>query len=246
MEGSAIRAGSLSPKRRARLAGGLWLLVILLCLFAEMFVRSTLLVRGDPAASAALILANEQYFRLGIAADLAGAGAYVAAAFLVYGLMKPVNRSVALFSTLLAVAGATIMIANLAHLLDALLYLKGDAALASFSLDQRQALALTALKFHGIGYNIALIVYAGQVLLLGWLVLRSTFLPRLLGWLFVIEGLAGWSRGAGLILFPAFPEALNSALLMPSLAAEGGFALWLLVMGVDETRWREAADSAGG
>jgi hypothetical protein len=238
------RARPLSPRLRARLAGGLWVLVILLGVFAEMFVRATLIVRGDPAASAAAILANEQLFRLSFVADLVGAGAYVAATFLVYDLMKPVNRIVSLFSMLLGLAGSVIMIANLANLLGVLVYLKGGSYLASFGIEQRQALALTALKFHSLGYNIAMTVFAAQVLLLGWLILRSTFLPRILGWLFVIEWLCGWVRCLGVFLFPNFPDSLNDYLLMPSLIAEGGFALWLLVMGVNEARWREQTSSA--
>src|SRR5580765_7799164 len=106
-----------APRRTARWAGGLWLLVILCGLFAEVGVRDGLIVRGDPAASAALILANEQFFRLGIVADLAGTGFYVAATFLVYLLVKPVNRSLALLSTLLGLAGSTIMFANLANMI---------------------------------------------------------------------------------------------------------------------------------
>jgi hypothetical protein len=238
-------ARAWSPMRRARWAGGLWLLVILFGLFAEVGVRDGLIMRGDPAASAALILANERFFRLGILADLAGTAFYVAATFLVYDLMKPVNRSLALFSTLLGLAGSTIMFANLANMLDVLLYLKGGDVLAPFAAGQQQALAYMAIRLHAAGYNIAMIVFAGQVLLLGLVVARAGFVPRLLGWLFVLEGLCGFVRGGGVILFPDFPDALNSGLLMPGLLAEGGFALWLLIPGVNEARWRETAAADG-
>jgi hypothetical protein len=243
MAGTFEQAHWPAPKRKARWAGGMWLLVILCGLFAEVGVRGTLVVRGDAAASAALILANEQYFRLGIGTDLAGAGFYVAATFLVYELMKPVNRSIALFSTLLGLAGSIVMIANLANMVDVLLYLKGGDVLAPFTAGQRQALAYMAIRLHSTGYNIAMIAFAGQVLLLGLVVARAGFVPRLLGWLFVIEGLGGFVRGIGVILFAAFPDALNEDLLLPGLVAEGGFALWLLVMGVDVAKWRQAANA---
>lgn len=227
--------------RIARVAGALWLLVILFGLFAEVGVRGALIVRGDPAASAALILANERFFRLGILADLAGTGAYVAATFLVYLLMKPVRPALALFSTLLGLAGSTIMFANLANMADVLLYLKSADVLAPFAAGQREALAYMTIRLHSAGYNIAMIVFAGQVLLLGLVVARARFVPAFLGWLFILEGVCGFARGAGVILFPDFPDALNSGLLMPGLLAEGGFALWLLAMGVNEAKWREAA-----
>ena len=236
------RQGAMAaPRVIARVAGLLWLLVIALGTFAEKFVRGDMIVSGDAAATGANILASEQLFRLGFLADLAGVGAYIGATFLVYVLTKPVSRNVSLFSALLGLAGSVVMIVNLTNMMEALYYVKGGDYLAAVTVEQRQSLAYMSIKVHALGYNIAMAVFAGQVLLLGWLVMRSTFLPRFLGWLFVIEGIFGWLRCVGVFLFPAFPAALNSGLLMPGLAAEGGMALWLLVMGVNEARWREQA-----
>src|SRR5258705_6503050 len=94
-----------SPGAKARFAGGLWVVCILFGLFAEAFVRGSLVVRGDPAATAANMLASEQLFRLGFVADLIGTGAYVGTTFLLYLLLKPVNRHVSLFACLLGLAG---------------------------------------------------------------------------------------------------------------------------------------------
>ena len=113
-----------SPGAKARLAGVLWVVCILFGLFAEAFVRGSLIVRGDPAAMAANILASEPLFRLGFVADLVGTGAYVATTFLLYLLLKPVNRHVSLFACLLGLAGSTILLANLSNHLGALYWLK--------------------------------------------------------------------------------------------------------------------------
>ncbi len=234
-------AALAAPNAKARSAGLLWLLVIIFGIFAEKFVRGALIVSGDAAATSANILASEQFFRLGIIADLAGTGAYIGATFLVYVLTKPVNRDVALFSALLGLAGSVVMIANITNNLELLYYLKGGGPLAPLAEAQRQALAYMEVRSYALGYNLAMAVFAGQVLLLGWLLIRSTFLPSLLGWLFVIEGVCGWVRIVGIFLFPDFPASLNSGLLMPGLAAEGGIALWLLIMGVNAARWREQA-----
>lgn len=233
-----------SPAIIARVAGLLWLATIILGVFAEKFVRGELIIRGDAVATGANILASETLFRLGIFADLAGTGAYLGATFLIYALTRPVSRSLALFSALLGLAGSIVLIADLANLLEALNYLKGGPVLAPLVAGQTQSLAYMAIRAHALGYNLAMAVFAGQVLLLGWLLLKAPFLPRIFGLLFLVEGVCGWLRIAGVFLIPDFSAGLNEALLMPGLAAEGGLALWLLIMGVDVARWRETAARA--
>jgi Domain of unknown function (DUF4386) len=235
---------SPGPKARARIAGGLWLLVIATGVFA-LLVREALIVPGDAAATAANILAGETLFRLGFVADLISAGAYVGTTFLLYDLLKSVSRSVSLFAALTGLAGSAIMAANLANLLGALSYLKGGASLAAFEPDQLQALAMASLRLHGLGYTISVVVFAAHLLLLGWLLLRSAFLPRLLGLLLVIAGLCWWVNSLAIFLAPGFAGYLYPWILLPSLIAEGGLALWLLVMGVNVERWREQGRAKG-
>ena len=203
-ESSLGPAGRASPRLKARIAGGLWILVIASGIFAELFVRSTLIVGGDAAATAANILAAEQYFRLGIVADLVSAGAYVATTLLLYDLLKPVNPSLSLFAALLGVAGSVIMIANLPNLLGVLPYLQHATSLAAFGEEQRQAMAMLSLRFHALGYTMSIIVFAAHLLLLGCLVLRSKFLPRILGLLLVAAWLCWWINSVAVILSPPF------------------------------------------
>lgn len=240
-QGSPGPAGRPPPLLKARIAGGLWLLVIASGIFAELFVRSNLIVGGDPAATAANILASEPLFRLGIVADLVSAAAYVATTFLLYDLLRPVNPSLSLFAAFLGVAGSVIMIVNLPHLLGALQYLQNAAALAALGEEQRQAMAMLSLRFHAQGYTMSIIVFAAHLLLLGCLVLRSKFLPRMLGVLLVVAWLCWWINSVAVILSPPFAASLYPYILLPSLVAEGGLALWLLVMGVDAGAWLEQA-----
>ena len=227
-----------SPQFKARLAGGLWLLVIAAGVFA-LVVRDMLIVPGDAAATASNVLGAEQLFRLGFVADLVSAGAYVGTTFLLYALLKPASGSGSLFAALLGLAGSVIMAMNLANLLGALAYLKGGPGLASLETGQLQALAMHSLRVHALGYNIAVVVFAAHLLVLGWLVLRSAFLPRFLGVLLAIAWLSWWVNSLAIFLAPGLAGTLYPYILLPSLAAEGGFALWLLVMGVNEQRWRE-------
>jgi hypothetical protein len=235
--------GHLRPDRRAStrlkagMAGGLWILLIASGIFAELFVRSTLIVGGDATATATNILASEQLFRLGIVADLVSAGAYIGTTLLLYDLFRPVNPSMSLFAALLGVAGSVIMIVNLPNLLGALLYLQDATAQAAFGVEQGQALAMLSLRFHALGYTMSIIVFAAHLLLLGCLVLRSTLLPRMLGALLVIACLCWWTNSVVVILLPSFAGNLYPYILLPSLVAEGGMALWLLVMGVNAEAW---------
>jgi hypothetical protein len=225
-----------SPGAKARFAGGLWVVCILFGLFAEAFVRGSLVVRGDPAATAANILASEQLFRLGFVADLIGTGAYVGTTFLLYVLLKPVNRHVSLFACLLGLAGSTILLANLSSHLGALYWLQGAAP--------QPAMAMMSLRLHSLGYNISMMVFAAQVLLWGCLVLKSTFFPKFIGFLLAIEWFCVWLNGLSGFLFPDF-DLLDPYIMMPALVAEAGFALWLLVMGVNAARWREQGALVG-
>lgn len=229
-----------SPQFKARLAGGLWLIVIATGVFA-LIVRDTLIVPGDAGATAANILGAERLFRFGFVSDLVSAGAYVGTTFLLYALLKPVSGNGALFAALLGLAGSVIMAMNLANLLGALLYLKGGPGLASLETGQLQALAMHALRVHALGYNIAVLVFAAHLLVLGWLVLKSAFLPRFLGVLLAVAWLSWWVNSLAIFLAPGLAGNLYPYILLPSLAAEGGLALWLLVIGVNEQRWREQA-----
>ncbi|HWT12074.1 MAG TPA: DUF4386 domain-containing protein [Allosphingosinicella sp.] len=220
----------------ARWAGGLYLLVIAAGIFAEVGVREVLIVRGDSAATAANIASSESLFRLGFVADLVSAGAYAAVAFLLYALFREASPRLALSSALLGTAGSLAMIVNLAHLLEALSWLGDAPYLASFAIEQRQALAMASLRSHGLGYMVAGIVFGAHLLVLAILILRSGLLPRLLGALLALAWLGSWTNALASFLALPFASSLFPWILLPNLVAEGGLALWLLAIGVRKAR----------
>jgi hypothetical protein len=229
------------PQMKARLAGAAYLLVIIAALFAELFVRGGLVVPGDAAEAASNILANETRWRLGFAADVVAATAYVAVSFLLYGLLRVVSRTLSLGAAIFGVLGSGVMAVNLLNLFAPLVIL-GDGGLASaFSPDQTAALARSALRLHGLGYSLSLVFFGLQLILLGYLILRSRFLPRVLGVLLPIAGLFGVVRGFAVFIAPTLASDLYLYAMASSLIAEGGLTLWLLVMGVNAQRWREQA-----
>ena len=231
---------SISPRRTARLAGFLYLLVILGGGFAEAFVRQKLIVHGDAVATAANILANEQLFRWAFVADLLPLLCNVFLAVLFYGLFRIVNRGVALLVVMFSLTGTAIQGVALLFHLAPLLVLKGGPALGAFAPAQLDALAYLALRLQAFGYNIALAFFGCFGLCLGWLIWKSTFLPRVLGALMALAGLCYFANSMLSFIDPARASML---LLAPCLLGEGALTLWLLLVGVNAAKWTALKDT---
>jgi hypothetical protein len=226
----------IDPQRQARLGGILYVLVIATAFFAEGFVRSSLIVPNNAAATAHNLLASERLYRLGGLADLVNLSCDIGIAIILYDLLRPVGRSLALTAAAFRVAfdvglaGATVF-----HF--APLYLLKGPVYAALPSAQLQASALQMIQIHNLGYNVFLIFFATHLLLLGYLIVRSTYLPTALGGLLV---LAGACYLANSFLHLVFPDVLKSFyLLVPGLISELALAGWLLVRGVNLVKWRE-------
>lgn len=226
-----------SPRLMARIAGAFYLITIIVGLFAEVAVRGRVIVSGDAAATAQNILASENMYRLAFAADIIGGAAYTVVTLLLYELLKPVSRSLALLAAFFSLVGIAIGgMAALAHLAP-LLLLKG-VYMAPFTTAQVQAMALLSLKLHAQGYLIALVFFGLYEVLLGYLIFQSRFLPRTLGVLVAIAGLAFLTNSFALFLDPWLGNALNPILLLLDAVGEISLMLWLLVIGVNERSWK--------
>lgn len=235
------RNADAPPRRMARLAGLFYLITSLAGGFAEIGVRGKVVVSGDAAATARNILASEGLYRLGFAADVVAGAAYLVVTLLLYELLKPVNRSLSLLAAFFSLVGIAIGgVAALGHVAP-LLLLKGAHYLAPYNVDQLQAMALLALKLHNQAYLIALVFFGFYEALLGYLIFRSTFLPRTLGVLIGLAGLAFLTNSFAIFLWPALPDVLNLVLLALDGIGEISLTLWLLVMGVNVTKWEQRA-----
>src|SRR6266852_4231732 len=234
------RIGETSPRLKARITGALYLLPILPGIFAQGSVSGPLVVDGDAAATATNILAHRGLFQLGYAVYLIEMACQIARTALFYDLLKPAGRSVSLVAVFLGFAGCVIKTFSRVFFIAPLFVLGGAHYLNVFSAEQLQALALLFLNVNDHGAAIALVFFGFYALLTGYLIIRSTFLPRILGALSVLGGL-GWLSflypPLGYRLFPYIAAfgILGAALLM----------LWLLVFGVNEQRWKEQASAAG-
>lgn len=231
------------PATIARIAGGLWLISIAGGLYAELVVRGALIVRGDAAATAARILANQPLFRLGFAADLVGLMAYAGVTLLLHELLRPVNGAVSRFATAFGLAGCALLGANLVTLL-APLVLLGGRGVEIAPPETLQALSLAFLRLHAIGYNIGITFFAPQLAAWAWLIWRSGFLPRIFALLLLIETVCNLVSCFGYFLAIEWIGQFDSYILLPGLPAEAGLTLWLLIMGVSAARWTERARPA--
>ncbi|MEQ8834138.1 MAG: DUF4386 domain-containing protein [Miltoncostaeaceae bacterium] len=234
-----------SPRSLARLAGLLYLVIVVAGLFAELVVRGSLVEPGDAAATAQNILADATLFRLGFVADLVMVLADIGVAILFYVLLKPVNHGLALLALVLRLMMDAVLAANLMNHLGALLLLDAAGPLATVDPAGRAAQALMALESHRYGYLVALVFFGLHVAVLGWLFARSTFLPRILGILLGIAGAGYLLDSFSWFLIPGYDGGLTPVALAPVLVAEIAVVGWLLAKGLDEERWlaraREAA-----
>ncbi len=225
------RIADLRPDRIARIAGLNYLIIIFAGVFAEFFVRSQLIVSGDPAATASNITGSETLFRFGIALDLVMIGADLIVAVALYALLRPINRHLALLTALFRVVMDSILGLNLLNLLAALMLLDGSAGGSGFAPADLQSGAMVLLDAHALGYSIALIPFGFGTMIVSYLLYKSNFVPRIVA---LMLGLAAAVYLSGSFLHILAPEAYETfevAYAVP-FVAELALALWLTFKGV--------------
>jgi len=242
----AGRTAQASPRVKARLAGTLYVMSALPAGFS-VSVFFKLVVRGDPAATAANILGSESLFRLGAAAEIVGVLLVVGAVLFLHEVFKPVSRSLALLMVFCGLIGCGIQALDTVAGMGALLLLKGGSGLAAFTTGQAQALALVFLRLHLLLYDLALAFFGLFAVTIGFVVLRSSFLPRILGVLMAIDGVGYLIVSLAAVLSPQLLVDLHPYVPFVTAAlGEGSLMLWLIVMGVNAERWMEQARAAEG
>lgn len=232
------RDAGMSPKARARLAGALYLVTMVLGSFAQSTAVRRLNL-GDAAATARDILAQESLFRLVFAVYLVEMACQLTTIVLFYDLLKPVTRTGALLAAVFGLAGCIVKTVGRLFFFAPLLLLR-DAHFASvFGTESVQGLALLFLRMNYTAENVAMVFFGGHAILLGYLVFRSDFLPRILGVLSAVGGL-GWLT----YLYEPLASRVLPFILGAALLGAIPKVLWLLVRGVNEQRWRAQAARA--
>ena len=226
------------PKTVARALGLLFLFVIVCGVFAQGFVSNRLINFSDAAATANNILAHKGLFTLGFTVYLIEMTSQVVTAALWYVLLRPVSRPIALSAAFIELAGAIIKTFARVFFITPLWVLGGGSTiLHSFTSEQVQSLALILLRSNDIGAATAMAFFGFSSLFNGYLIFKSTFLPRWLGVMGMIAGLC-WL----LFLYPPLGRAAFGITALYGLLVSVVTILWLVIRGVDEEKWRRCAE----
>ena len=231
-----------SPVAYARMAGVLYLIVILGGVYAELVVRGGLVVANDPAATARNIAANEQVFRYGFVAQLIPLLCNMVLAVLFYELLKVVNPRVAKLVVLFSVVGSAVEAATLLTHFAPIVILR-TAGQPGMSEQLAQAATAIVMQLQSIGFATALMFFGGTCVARGYLIFKSGFWPRFIGAFLIAEGFAYWANSLATFIAPGVARGVFAALLVFGLA-EVILCLWLLIRGVDAERWRARAVAA--
>ena len=234
----AVSAAAPSPQPLARAAGAFYLLTFVIG-FSTLAMGANLLVSGNPEATAAGILARPNAVWQFFAAFLLGAVDYIVVSVLLYRLLAPVNKTVSLTAAVLSITGCTITAAACVFIVMPFRILNDHGLTAAFTAAQLHALAYGSLKIYNNMYSVGLCFFGFYCSLVGYLILRSGFIPKFVGVLMLLAGL-NWLT----FLWPPLSNALGNWVLILAIPGELSLTLWLLIAGVNEQRWRESAGGA--
>jgi Domain of unknown function (DUF4386) len=227
----------MSPRAMARLCGLLYLVTIVLGIFNQAVVKGRIVVPGDATATAGNLRSMEFLWRLGIASELVMVLCTVVVAFLLYVLLRPVSKDLALLMTFFGLTALAVGASYALRLVEVLLPLGGADYLEAFTPAQLDAMASLAANSHVFGFGIALLLYGPFFLVCGTLIYRSNYFPRLIGVLYQVAGLAYLANSFVLVLAPGLAGRSFAVMVVPAFVGETSFCLWLLLKGPDREKW---------
>jgi hypothetical protein len=226
-------------KTKARIAG-LWYLGFALGPFYLMYVPSQTVVRNDAAATAARVLTHETLFRWGMLAETLGAVIFMGLALALYRLFEGVNRHLARQLVALVLVSSALGLVTVVFSGAALLVFRGGDPFTAFDAHTREAVGMLLVRMRGQAYGINEMFWGLWLLPFGWLVVRSTFLPRWLGYWLLLDGTAWVALSVTWFLAPNNADALFRY-FQPVFMAEIAAMLWLLIVGAKEQPLAAAA-----
>jgi hypothetical protein len=228
------------PRLLARIAGVFYLIITACALFAYMYVRGQVIVSGDMVQTATNLLEHERFYRLGFSAAVIVVLCNPPMGLILYELLKVVNPRLALLALVFITVSTTIEAVNLFNYIMPLFTFSLPEYRAAFDPEELQALARGSSRLWGYVFSVSLAFFGVFCALIGYLLFRSKFFPRVLGVLMIIAG-AYYLTNYSFVGFLGFPDIPYIGMLRPTLVAEVALALWLVVVGVNEEKWRAQA-----
>lgn len=226
----------ITPRSMARLTGLFYLITILGGVFAQGMVADRLIDFTNASTTASNILANESLFRGGFTVYLIEMTAQIITSVLFYYLLKPVSPSGAMLAMVIGVTASIIKTFARVMFLAPLWVLHHGNALTGYTPEQVNSLALTILRINDEGAAVAVALFGPSTFLLGWLMMKSTYFPKWVGLLGLIGGI-GWTT----FYVPSFGRPLFMFLAVIGLVGALATIGWLLIVGVNEEKFREQA-----
>jgi hypothetical protein len=231
---------TIAPEQRtaAKVVGFIYLIAMATSMFAELYLRGPLMVRGDAIQSIVNIAASERLFRISSVIHLITFATDAMLAVALYVILKPINKYVALLAAFWRLADCAILAVNVLNDFAALRFLSGADYLQAFDAKQLQVLARVFISISAAGYQIGFVFLGLGSTVFSYLWLRSRYVPR---------AFAAWGIFASLVLafgtlaimvFPAL-GAVGLTYMAPMFFYEVGLGLWLLIKGLRprEPQW---------
>lgn len=204
-------------------------------MFAETFVRDKLIVSGDATATARNIASSQGLWRWGVAADVSTTLCDVAVTALLFVLLRHVSATTSYVAAFFRLAYSATMASSAAFLIAPLLLL-GGVTPGEVSANAASLIGYS-LGLHGAAFDVALTLFGIHLVLVGGLIARSTFLPRVLGAALAVAGVCYFANSFIGFLTPALANRLFPWILLPGFLAEGALTSWLLIVGLNAQRW---------
>lgn len=223
-----------SPKKIARFAGVLYLIIFIASPLAFIVGKGGLLVPGDATATAENIMASESLFRIGIASETVVFLVEIIMAAIFYVLLKPVSPMLSLAAAFSRLAEAVVQAVNLLPSILVFLLVSGSGYLTVFEPEQRDALVMLSLNLYDYMTLVWGFFFGLHLLLLGYLVYKSAYFPPILGVLLALASLGYILQSYGAFLVPQYDAILDTVVLVLAVPGELAFTLWLLIKGVKE------------
>lgn len=224
---------------QARIAGVLYLIIFLASPLAFMIGKGGIIVPGDAAATANNIMASESLFRAGIAAETIVFIVETILAAILFVLLKPVSESLSLAAAFARLGEALIQAVNLLPSILAFLLVGGGSYLAVFGPEQIDALVLLSLNAFEYMILVWGFFFGLHLLLLGYLVYKSGYFPRLLGALLVLSSLGYLIESYGKFMAPQYAELFSTIVLALGVLGELPFTIYLLWKGINVEKYEE-------
>ena len=221
-------------KKTARLAGLYYLIMAATGPIGLMLVPSKIIVSGDPAATVQNVISNEFLLRIGIISNLVCQISFIFLVLALYRLFKETNEKQSKLMVSLVIAAVPIAIFNEVNYAAVLVLIKNSYFLKAFSADQLNSLVMMFLNLHGQGEIIASIFWGLWLFPFGYLVIKSGFIPKILGVLLMIGCFSYLIDSSFALLIPKHRDIVTNILMLPLSAGELSMILWLLIKGVNE------------